>query len=89
MHASTETGWLLLALAVAIAGVGLWSVIKTPPQLLWGQSLVGRVNTSNNWMFNDVDGFEPGTAGKVLLRMLGLGLVAGAVIVFTVAVKRL
>ena len=88
MHAS-QAGWLLLALAVAMAGLGLWSVVKTPPQLLWGQSLVGRVNTSNNWMFNDADGSEPSSAGKILLRLLGLGLIAGAVVVFIVGVRRL
>ena len=89
MHASTEIGWLLLAVAVAMAGIGLWSTIRTPPQLLWGQSLIGRVNTSNNWMFNDADGSELSPAGKVLLRLVGLGLMAGAVVVFIIAVKRL
>lgn len=89
MHASTETGWLLLAVAVAMAGIGLWSIIRTPPQLLWGQSLIGRVNTSNNWMFNDAEGSEPSPAGKVLLRLVGLGLMAGAVVVLIIGVKRL
>ncbi len=51
--------------------------------------MIGRVNTSNNWMFNDADGSEPSPAGKVLLRLVGLGLIAGAVVVFIVGVKRL
>lgn len=89
MHASTATGWLLLALAIAMAGIGLWSTIRTPPQLLWGQSLIGRVNTSNNWMFNDADGSEPSPGGKVLLRLFGLALMAGAVVVFIIGVNRL
>ena len=89
MRSSTGTGWLLLVLAIVLAGFGLWSIVRTPVQMLWGQSLVGRVNTSNNWMFNDADGSEPSPAGKVVLRVLGLGLLAGAVVILVLGIKRI
>ena len=87
MHSSAGTGWLLLVVAVLLAGFGLWSMIRTPPQLLWGQSMIGRVNTINNWQFNDAEGSEPSTAGKVLLRVIGLGLFVGAIVVLVVAIN--
>jgi hypothetical protein len=49
--------------------------------------MIGRVNTLNNWQFNDAEGSEPSTAGKVLLRVIGLGLFVGAIVVLVVAIN--
>lgn len=81
MRSSAGTGYLLLVVAALLGGTGLWSIIRTPVQLLWGRSLVGRVNQLNNWQFNDSEGTEPSSAGKVVLRVLGLGFLAGAIAV--------
>jgi len=87
VRSSAGTGWLLLVVAGLLGGFGLWSIIRTPAQLLWGQSLVGRVNQLNNWQFNDSEGAEPSFAGKVVLRTLGLGLLVGAVVVLIIAIR--
>lgn len=88
VHSSIGAGLGLLVIAVLLAGLGLWSVIRTPPQLLWGQRhFGGRVNGFNNWMFNDKDGSEPSPGGRILLRFVGCALVAASVVVLIIAIK--
>lgn len=80
---------LLLVVAVFLAGLGLWAVIRTPPQLLWGQPLVGKVNGFNNWMFDDAAGSAPSPGGKILLRLMGTVVLVAAIVVSVVAIKLL
>jgi hypothetical protein len=89
VHSTIGTGCLLLVIAAFLGGFGIYAIVRTPPQMLWGRLFVGRVNPGNNWLFNDPEGSEASPAGKLLLRVTGVGLVVGAIVVIVVAIKLL